>query len=209
MAITYPLTFPSDLGVESFRVIQRVSVGRNESPFNFAEQVYDWGGQILGIEATMPRMNRETAEIFNSFLFSLNGRKGTFLMSIPGSEDALGVATGTPLVNGASQTGNELDTDGWTPNTTDIVKAGTWFSYGTGTSTRLHKVLADADSNGSGEATLTIWPNLRSSPADNAALDFTSPQGLFRLDGNTQPIDISGPNFHTFSFKAWEALNGS
>lgn len=209
MAISYPLTFPTDLGVESFRVIPRVSAGRNESPFSFAEQIYDWGGQILGIEATMPKMNRETAEIFNAFLFSLNGRVGTFLMPIPGAGDALGVATGTPLVNGGSQTGNELDTDGWTPSQTNILKAGTWLSLGSGSSTRLYKNLVDVDSNGSGEATLTLWPNLRSSPADNAAIDITNPHGLFRMDANVQPIDITGPDFYSFSFKAWEALDGT
>lgn len=209
MAITYPLTFPTELGVENFRVIPRTSAGRNESPFSFAEQVYDWGGQILGIEAIMPKMNRETAEIFNSFLFALNGRVGTFLMPIPGAGDALGVATGTPLVNGASQTGNELDTDGWTAGQTDILKAGSWFSLGSGSSTRLYKNLLDVDSNGSGETTLTIWPSLRSSPADNAALDITNPHGLFRMDANVRPIDITGPNFYSFTFKAWEALDGT
>jgi len=207
MAITYPLTWPTALGFATFRFIYRNAVGRNESPFSFTEQVYDWGGQIWEIEGSMPLMTRDTAEIFNAFLAALKGRKGTFLVPFPGQGTALGPATGTPLVMGGSQTGSALITDGWTPSLSPIVKAGTLFSLGTGSSTRLYKNLQDANSNGSGQATFDIWPNLRTSPADNAALDFTDPYGLFRMASNVQPIDINNESQHSFSFRAIEALS--
>lgn len=207
MAITYPLTWPTALGFATFRFIYRNAVGRNESPFNFAEQVYDWGGQIWEIEGTMPVMERATAEIFNAFLAALKGRKGTFLVPFPGQGTPLGLATGTPLVKGGSQTGSSLITDGWTVSQSPIIKAGSLFSLGTGTSTRLYKILQDANSNGSGDATLDIWPDLRSSPADNAALDLTDPYGLFRMASNVQPIDINNDSQQTFSFRAIEALS--
>lgn len=92
----------------------------------------------------------------------------------------VGVATGTPLVNGGSQAvtyatakdtwSQTLNTDGWTNSTTGILKAGDTFTIanvfsvhpGTKASTgrlQTFTVLADADSGAStGPAALTISP---------------------------------------------------
>jgi len=92
----------------------------------------------------------------------------------------VGVATGTPLVNGGSQTSAYADvkdtgtqtlvTDGWTNSTTGILKAGDVFTiagvYAVNPVTkatlpflRQFVVMADADSGAStGPATLTISP---------------------------------------------------
>jgi hypothetical protein len=99
----------------------------------------------------------------------------------------VGVATGTPLVNGGSQNvtyaaskdtwSQSLVTDGWTNSVTGILKAGDIFTIAgvnsvnpvTKTSTgRLQQftVLADADSGAStGPATLTISPPIITSGA--------------------------------------------
>lgn len=99
----------------------------------------------------------------------------------------VGTATGTPLVNGASQnvtyatskdTGSQsLVTDGWTNSITGIVKAGDVFTianvYAVNPVTkatlpflRQFTVLADADSGAStGPATLTISPAIITSGA--------------------------------------------
>lgn len=103
----------------------------------------------------------------------------------------VGVATGTPLVNGATQTGASLVTDGWTSSTTGILKKGDVFTIAgvyrvhpeSKASTGVLQqfvVTADADSGAStGPATLSISPsiitsgatqNVSGSPADNAAI---------------------------------------
>lgn len=84
-----------------------------------------------------------------------------------------GVATGTPLVAGASQTGEYLVTDGWTPSITGILKAGDILSLAGLNAVR--DVVEDASSNGSGQATLRLNPPIwaGASPADNAALTVT------------------------------------
>ena len=81
-----------------------------------------------------------------------------------------GIATGTPLVNGASQTGTSLVTDGWTASQTGILKAGDIFKLAG--LNQVFDITADVNSNGSGQATLPISPPLWAggSPADNAAL---------------------------------------
>lgn len=88
-----------------------------------------------------------------------------------------GVGGGTPLVNGGSQTGTSLITDGW-PNSTLVVKDGDLIQLATG---QLVMAVADGTSDGSGNLTLSIEPKLRSSPADNSALTLSSPTALFKL----------------------------
>lgn len=113
----------------------------------------------------------------------------------------VGVATGTPLVNGGSQNvtylaskdtwAQSLITDGWTPSTTGILKAGDVFTiagvYAVNPATKASTgrlqtfvVTADATSGATtGPATLTISPPIITSgayqtvsaaPADNAAI---------------------------------------
>lgn len=99
----------------------------------------------------------------------------------------VGVATGTPLVNGASQNvtyatakdswSQTLNSDGWTNSTTGILKAGDTFTIagvysvhpGTKESTarlQTFTVLADADSGAStGPAALTVSPPIITSGA--------------------------------------------
>lgn len=99
----------------------------------------------------------------------------------------VGVATGTPLVNGGSQNvtyaaskdtwSQTLNTDGWTNSTTGILKAGDTFTIanvysvhpGTKVSTgrlQTFSVLADADSGATtGPAALTVSPPIITSGA--------------------------------------------
>lgn len=87
----------------------------------------------------------------------------------PGSGlPANGAGGGTPVVNGASQTGTSLDTDGWPVSTTGVMKAGDVFTIA-GDKT-VYRVHTDADSDAGGAATINFIPALRSSPADGAAL---------------------------------------
>jgi len=116
----------------------------------------------------------------------------------------VGALGGTPLVNGGSQTGASLVTDGWSNSITGLLKKGDIFTVAgvravnpqsrlsTG-ALRQFVVTADVDSNGSGQATLSIDPpitisgasqTVTGSPADNAALtvlgaaNTVSPQNL-------------------------------
>lgn len=103
---------------------------------------------------------------------------------------------GTPLTNGATASGaTTLVTDGWTASAANRVKKGDRFTIAnvyavnpiTKVSTgRLQQfvVTADAASDGSGNATISVLPaiistagttqNVDSAPADNAALTFTN-----------------------------------
>jgi hypothetical protein len=205
MAITYPISFPS-LGIRSMNIRARSVVGFSASPFTGQQQVYKHQGQWWEAEVTLPPMKREDAEQIAAFLLKLNGQYGTFLLGDPANTVPRGVGTGTPLVYGASQTGSELVTDGWTTSTTGILKAGDWIQLGSASASRLYKVLNDVNSDASGIATLDIWPNLRSSPADNAQITVIAPKGQWRLASNEVNYSIDEASIYGITFACVEAI---
>ena len=206
MAITYPLTPPNHDDFTRIMLRARNVVGVSESPFTLQQQVQEYPGSRWEALVDLFPMKRESAAAWFTFLLKLHGRRGTFLLGDPLAATARGVATGTPLVNGADQTGQTLVTDGWTPDTEGILRAGDYIQLGTGATARLHQVLNDADSDAGGNATLDIWPPLRSSPADNDPITVENCRGVFRLASNLTEADLHDANKYGFSFAAVEAL---
>lgn len=82
-----------------------------------------------------------------------------------------GAGGGSPLVNGAGQTGNSIATDGW-PTTTTVLKAGDLLKFGA--ASFVDELVADALTNGSGQVNLQIERTIVSgqSPADNASITY-------------------------------------
>lgn len=237
MTITYPIDFPTDVGLTDAVLRIRTSNARSQSPFTFSEQIYSWAGQRWEIEAQLPRMKREQAEKYHCFLAKLNGRQGTFTMYVPSAKSPRGIyqSTGTHhlltesgdmlttesgdhilveygssiVVKGSGQTGSELIVDGFGANQTNVLRCGDFFQLGTGSNTRLYKILNDANSDSSGSATLDIFPNLRRSPDDNEELILDNPKGLFRLATNEIDMPSDFINTFTVSFTAIEAVDGT
>tara|TARA_Y100000114_G_scaffold100147_1_gene93322 strand:- start:581 stop:1210 length:630 start_codon:yes stop_codon:yes gene_type:complete len=209
MAITYPLSTPTNKTIASITLVARNVIGVSTSPFNFKQQVHQYSGQRWEADITLPRMAREDAEQWVAFLMSLYGQKGTFLLGDPLGGTARGsasTAAGTPVVNGASQTGGTLNIDGLPASATGYLKAGDYIQLGSAATSQLYKVLADADSNSSGEASLDIYPNLRSSPADGATVVVSNAKGLFRLASNETSWNINNLAFYGITFGAVESL---
>ncbi len=184
MAITYPLSLPSGLQFAT-RNWKRNNVQADVvSPFSGASQVIDFGGQWVTCTLTLIAMHRAEAQDWSGWLASLRGHIGTFLLGDPARRVPLGAAAsapGVPLVKGGGQTGNVLVIDGCGNSVTDYLKRGDLFQLGTGAESRLYEVVKSASSNGSGEVTLDIWPDLRGAPADNAPLAVSDAKGLFHL----------------------------
>ena len=132
--------------------------------------------------------------------------KARFYFTIRLARRRKGSRPARPSSRGASQTGASLITDGWTVSRTGILKAGDWIQLGSGSTARLYKVLKDANSDGSGDSTLDIWPNLRSSPADDAAITIASASGVFRLLTNDLSYQISSATHYGITFACREAL---
>lgn len=173
------------------------------SPLNGATQTFENPGAKWFVSYTLPPMVRADAEEWLAFLIKLRGMSGRFYGYDPSARTPRGVATGTPLVNGASQTGTSLATDGWTINTTNIMRIGDYFQVGT----ELKKIVANASSNGTGQATLTFEPPIRNAPADNAAIIVTNPVCVMRLSSDSDASwDVNEALHYGIAFSGEESL---
>jgi hypothetical protein len=144
-----------------------------KSQHRTTQQVGRWWTETYGIMTASSATTR-------GFLADLRAklRAGTiFTVQHPKMNTLLGAGGGTPLVNGASQLGSSVITDGW-PNSTAILKAGDVLTIGA--LLNVFDVTADVSSNGSGQATISINPPMYSSPADNGAI-VTSASVFFRV----------------------------
>lgn len=203
---TYPISFLSHTGVRSVELRATNAVIYEMSPFTFAGQAQASSGQMWQADVTLPPMKREDAEKWIAWLVSLRGQFGTFNMGDPSAATPRGVATGTPRVNGSSQTGEDLNIDGCTPDITGWLKAGDYIQLGAAGTATLHKVLADVDTNASGEATLSLWPHIRSAPANNATVVVSDTVGRWRLASNESSWSVNEASIYGITFSAREAI---
>lgn len=202
MSISYPVSVPS-YKFKRVMLQDMNAVAMLRSPFTFQTQVQQHSGQIWLADVSLKPMERDEADEWTAFLLSLMGQYGTFQLGDPLAVTPRGVASGTPRINGAGQTGNVLVTDGWSTGVTGIMKKGDYFQIGQ----RLHRMLKDVNSDGSGNATLDMWPRIRETPADNDFVTVSSAKGLFRLIGVTQPIqEADEGKLYGVSFSAIEAI---
>ena len=181
MALSFPLTLPATPGLTDIEISPLNAAAMLQSGHSFKQQVQRFGGQLWRADVTLPLMNRAQAAPWVALKVALSDRVGTVLIGDPDATTPLGVATGTPLVDGAGQAGATLATKGWTASVTGILKAGDYLQIGSGAAQRLHQVLQDTNSDGAGLASVDIWPDLRESPADASAIATASTSSAFRL----------------------------
>jgi hypothetical protein len=209
MAYSYPLTLPTVSGIRSINLRARNVVGISQSPFTLKQQVIAHSGQQWEADISLPPMTRDEGEDWVSFLVKLKGQQGTFLLGDPSGATPRGSAAttaGTPVVNGAGQTGSSLTIDGLPVSVSGYLKAGDYIQLGTASSSTLHKVLNDVTTSASGEASLDIYPSIRTAPADGSSVTVSNAKGVFRLSSNETSWSISEVELFGISFSAVEAI---
>lgn len=207
MAITYPLTPPSSPAPSGITISMTDVVGASSSPFTGQTQVQLHQGAWWTARVSLPPMSRAGWAPWAAFLGSLRGRYGTFYLPAYTLASPQGSASGTILVYGASQTGSELTCSGFAVSQAGVLKAGDMIQINTGANTELKQILADASSDGSGRATLDIWPPIRTSPSNGSTVVISNPMGLFRLTSNDRPWSAEPkPIYSGISFTAREAF---
>lgn len=191
---TYPLAMPAHTGIRSIEFRSINSVAYERSPFTFAGQAQAAAGQMWMADVALPPMQRADAEKWVAWLVSLRGQFGTFYLGDPLADAPSGTSTTASITGTAGS--NSV-----TVSMTGTLLAGDWFSLGSGSSQRLHKVTADQ----SGSGTLSIYPSLRST-VSSASADLTYPKGLFRLASNETSWSVNEAAIYGISFSAMEAL---
>ena len=194
MAISYPLSLPTNIGMASIELRAKNTVAVSSSPFTYKQTVYAYDGQMWEADVTLPPMNRDDAESWIAFLMSLKGRYGTFLLNDPSATSVRGTATSATISGSAGDSSVTVTMSG-------TLKAGDYIQLGSASDATLHKVLVDQDGSG----TLEIWPKLRKARSSVSA-DLTSASGVFRLASNETAWSVNDASFYGISFGATEVV---
>lgn len=181
------------------------NVQKFESPITKVVQRAVLSGGLWMASYSLPKMKRIQAAPWRAFFALLEGSANTFNAYDPENLSPQGVATGTPLVNGGSQTGSSLVTDGWTASTTNILMAGDYIKV----NGELKMVTSNVNSDSGGNATINIKPALRNSPSDDDAItvnNLTIEMFVLENDITSWEIDKNGIYLEK-TFSAMESIS--
>lgn len=169
------------------------------SPFTGSVQTASRSGTRWRLVMTFNNLKGTDRRLMQAFVAKLDGQTHRFTVQ-DHSHTFSGTIAGTPLVAGASQTGNSIDIDGLTSG--DNIKAGDLFSIGG----ELKMCTADA-SESTGAMTINFVPEIHNSPTDNSAVVYSTPTGTFMLMGNENGWSNAPGVFSSFTIEAIEDVN--
>jgi hypothetical protein len=191
---------PSAPATVEFTAMDTVAV--SISPFTGQQQVQDWQASWMEASVSMPALIHAQAQEWIAFLMSLRGQAKVFQLGDPLATAACGSRLGTPLVDGAGQTGYLLATKGWTASSVGVLLPGDWIQIGY----RIYRTLEIATADGAGKLVLSIWPQLRESPADGDVITLNNTKGLWRLASERRKWSVTGSRTYGMQFEIREAL---
>lgn len=162
-----------------------------QSPLTNAIQTSSRKGSLWKASLQFTNLSGDDRREMQAFVVKLNGQQHRFTLH-DHSYTRRGAGGGTLLVNGGTQSGTSLVCDGATASVNNYLRAGDYISF----NNELHMVIADANSDASGNVTLSIAPPIRKTAANNTVVDYLTPvSGVFMLAGpaswDTQPGIIS------------------
>jgi hypothetical protein len=201
-------TMPTCPAPRSVVFTQHDAVATTRSTFTNLTQTQIWpGADYWEADITLPPMTRTQAAPWIAFLGSLQGQANVLQIGDPGGKTPLGTPLGAPLVNSTVDTYNTpgtttLYTRGWQASAFRLLLPGSYLQIGY----RLYMCLDVVDSDSSGDASFTIWPSIRETPADGTAISLHNTTGLFRLSGNARQWSSDYTQLYAISFKVTEAL---
>jgi len=194
MAIAFPISTPTSIGIGSIDIRAVNAVATSQSPFTYKQQVITHQGQRWEASVNIPSVRRDLAAPWKSFLTKLKGPVGTFLLGDPD------YATPRGTVSSCTLSGSVGD-ESVTVVMTGSLLEGDYIQLGSGSSARLHQVLVDQ----TGDGTLEIWPKLRADYTD-ATVVYNNAKGMFRLAQNVSSWSINNASSYGISFECVEVV---
>ena len=169
-----------------------------QSPLTNAIQTTSRKGSLWRISMQFANVSGADRKTMQAFLAKLNGQQHRFTVQ-DHSYTLSGGGGGTLRVNGGTQSGTSLVCDGATASVTNYLKAGDYIAF----NNELHMVVADTNSDASGNVTISIAPPIRKTPADDTTVEYTVPKGVFMLAGPASWDPQTGI-FSSFNIEAVE-----
>lgn len=210
MAITYPLSLPTTIGIGEIELRANNVVGVSQSPFTYKQQVVQHQGQRWEASVSIPPVRKDLAEAWIAFLISLKGPVGTFYLGDPNMATPRGtILSGTTVtLDSAAAAGDETValTKGAGPAKSNVFLPGDYIQIGTGSGRTLHKVLNTVDWDANGDGTADIWPHIRGTVASGTSVVHQSTTGKFRLTSGLTSWSINNASTYGISFDAVEVI---
>ena len=206
MAIVYPLDVP----LQEFSEVDVESVDINSlqtATFTGKERVQEFEGDYWVVNIRYRNLDQTLGRQMSAFIRSLRGSLGTFIVRFPGYTVPRGRAAGqpvSPLVDGNGQAGKrELKIKGASPDIEEWLLAGDIIQVGPPSRPHWHEVLTDVNTDGTGKATIDVWPSIRNA-IDNDPVVLNNPLGLCRLV-SSNAIPIRPPVLYDLTINARES----
>ena len=194
---TSPVSKSASIGSAQNTIVSVTTSGRVQ-----ARQI---DGQKFTITLDYAPMSRSSFAPIKAFIMKQRAKLNTFTVIPPIVSNAQGVASGTISVDGAISAGATTCTiDGMATSTSDILKAGDYFRFTS--QDKVYMAVADLDSDGSGEGTLTFEPPLRSDVANDVALIYDNVDFTVRLSNDIQEYSIVTNDLYKYQIDLIENL---
>lgn len=184
------LEWPEDVCPASLTWRPESNTKTFRSPFNGASQTVRFPGTRWVCSLTFNNLSDEKARRIDSLVAELDGEYGRVKIRDWGRSGR--TPAGSPLVDGANQTGTELHSKGWAAGTV-VLRQGDYITV----NDELKMVTADVSSASNGTALIPFAPMLRSSPPSNAVIEVANPYGIFKLKDNQQGAGNRVPGVFT------------
>ena len=172
------------------------------NPYTLKQQIQNWQAGLLGATVTLPPMQRALAAPWIAFLTQTQGQNAVFYFGDGLGGMAQGTAEGLGVIQGIFQGPYSLTTSGWDVNQFGLLLPGDWLQVGY----QLFMCLDQVNSDGAGNASFAVWPQVRVQPASGTPVVTTNPQGLFRMKANRRTWNESYLRTYGLSFQIREAF---
>ena len=160
-------TFPVGQAPSS-AVLRSIQPTRTSVSHSLKRQTRTRGAQRWGMQFGWEAVNRDLFAPLQAFLMSQQGQAGNFTVTVPGYDTPQGTWAGTPVVTLSGTSGQTVNIRNLTASQPAAAKAGDVIKFAG--HSKVYMVTADAASDGSGAATLTIIPALLAAVTDGEAL---------------------------------------
>lgn len=200
-----PGTWPADVKIENeklesvfFTFVDRTNNGKRNAR---SGERHIWRMRLL-----TKLLPRAIWQKFFAFGVKQRGRFYTFTLPSSVLRAPLGVASGTPLVNGAHSAGDTtITTDGWTASVTGIMKAGDLLKFEN--HAKVYMVMEDANTDVAGGSTLTIEPALVADLADNEPVTVNDVPFTMAFAQDPLPLETDVNQYAKFDLELEEVWN--
>ena len=164
--------------------------------------------QRWSMEVGFPPMTRSEFAPIMAFIVSQRGKKESFQFTPVIIDDALGIETGTVLVNGSHSVGDTtIAMDAFAADGAGRFKAGDFIKFA---HSKVYMVVEDVTSS-SNAATVTIEPPLTTALSDNESVTYDDVAFTVHLKSDVQEfpsnsIDQDGNILFTYEFDVVESI---